>query len=274
MQSPTHPLLASAGTTFPRTNNNQGNDGSHHRPCCQSVYARFARMAFSTIANRRSLFSTRGMDGDELRFFNPYAEIRHTENRLPHWQQAGAVYFVTFRLGDSVPKHLLDRLEEEREAWLRHHPQPWTPEVEREYHERFTGAIERWLDEGHGACVLRQPECRAFAAGALRHFDGERCAQLAWVVMPNHVHALFVLHERWALEELLRSWKRFSAREINKLTGQTGESLWQRSYFDRLVRDEQHLGNCVRYIRRNPAKANLNVSEYELYESELAKEME
>jgi hypothetical protein len=28
----------------------------------------------------------------ELRFFNPYAEIRHTENRLPHRQQEGAVY--------------------------------------------------------------------------------------------------------------------------------------------------------------------------------------
>lgn len=27
----------------------------------------------------------------ELRFFNPYGEIRHTENRLPHWQQEGAV---------------------------------------------------------------------------------------------------------------------------------------------------------------------------------------
>src|SRR5207244_227864 len=36
----------------------------------------------------------------ELRFFNPYAAIRLTENRLPHWQQEGAVYFVTFRLGD------------------------------------------------------------------------------------------------------------------------------------------------------------------------------
>jgi hypothetical protein len=35
-----------------------------------------------------------------LHFFNPHAEIRHTENRLPHWQQTGAVYFVTFRLAD------------------------------------------------------------------------------------------------------------------------------------------------------------------------------
>ena len=29
---------------------------------------------------------------NELQFFNPDAEVRHTENRLPRWQQQGAVY--------------------------------------------------------------------------------------------------------------------------------------------------------------------------------------
>lgn len=82
----------------------------------------------------------------ELRFFNPYADIRFTANRLPHWQQKGAVYFVTFRLADSVPDHLRTRWESERAAWLRVRPQPWSAEVEREYHERFSGTIERWLD--------------------------------------------------------------------------------------------------------------------------------
>ena len=33
---------------------------------------------------------------DSLRFFNPYEEIRFTENLLPHWQQNGVVYFITF----------------------------------------------------------------------------------------------------------------------------------------------------------------------------------
>jgi REP element-mobilizing transposase RayT len=214
------------------------------------------------------------MDREEPRFFNPYADIGHTENRLPHWQQAGAVYFVTFRLADSVPKELLDGIEEERELWLRLHPQPWTPTLEREYHERFTGAVERRLDAGHGSCVLRHPECRAQVAGALRFFEGKRCAQIAWVVMPNHVHALFVLHEEWTLEKLLQSWKRHSAREINKRTGRTGEAVWQKDYFDRLVRDAGHLANCVRYIRRNPIKARFHEGEYELWESDLAKAVE
>jgi hypothetical protein len=50
--------------------------------------------------------------------------------------------------------------------------------------------------------------------------------------------------------------------------------LWQRDYFDRLVRDQQHLANCVRYIRRNPVKAKLSKEDYILSESELAKALE
>ena len=138
----------------------------------------------------------------DLRFFNPYADIRFTANRLPHWQQEGAVYFVTFRLADAVPQQLRKQWESDREAWLRFHPQPWDAETEREYHERFSGAIERWLDAGHGSCVLRHPDCAAVVAEALRHFDGDRVSQIAWVVMPNHLQAVFVPNSAWSLEKL------------------------------------------------------------------------
>jgi putative transposase len=61
---------------------------------------------------------------NELRVFNPYAEVRQTENRLPHWQQQGAVYFITFRLADAVPEALRAQWESERSIWLRLHPEP------------------------------------------------------------------------------------------------------------------------------------------------------
>jgi len=206
----------------------------------------------------------------ELRFFNPYADIRHTENRLTHWQQAGAVYFITFRLADAVPSHLRNQWEGEREAWLRAHPEPWSTAVEHEYHRRFTGAIERWLDAGYGSCVLRQRDCAEVVAETLRYFEGERVVMISGVVMPNHVHALFVQNPEWPLEKLVRSWKGFTARQINALIGRSG-SLWQRDYFDRLVRDEKHFANCVRYIRRNPEKARLSAGESILYESEIVR---
>jgi REP-associated tyrosine transposase len=145
--------------------------------------------------------------------------------------------------------------------------------VQREYHNRFSGAIERWLDAGHGSCVLRRHDSAEVVAEALHHFDGDRIAQIAWVVMPNHVHTLFVLNSAWLLKDVILSWKGFTARRINSLIGGKG-SVWQRDYFDRLVRDAKHLANCIRYIRRNPQRARLHEGEFVLYESELAKNIE
>ena len=213
------------------------------------------------------------METTEFQFFNPYDDIRFTANRLPHLQQKGAVYFVTFRLADSVPQHLRKQWELDREAWLRFHPPPWDAEIERAYHERFSGAIERWLDVGHGSCVLRRNDCAAVVAEALRHFDGDRVSQIAWVVMPNHVHAVFVLNPAWSLEKIILSWKGFTARKINPLLRRKG-SFWQRDYFDRPVRNAKHLANCVRYIRRNPQKQRLCEGEFVLYESEFARSVE
>jgi putative transposase len=236
------------------------------------------------VEYRRSLRLNLRMDIRDLRFFNPFAETEVTANRLPHWQQKGAVYFLTFRLADAIPKLLLDQWSAEREAWLAHHPQPWTGEVEVEYHRRFSSAMERWLDAGHGSCALRDSECRAHVEDALRHFDCDRFVHIAWVIMPNHVHVLFVpkekqggavsyrpsLNHSWKLEEIVHSWKRHSAVRINRLLGRTG-TFWQKDYFDRLVRDQDHFANCVRYIRRNPVKAKLREGEYTLYESDMVK---
>jgi len=105
---------------------------------------------------------------------------------------------------------------------------------------------------------------------ALSHFEGVRVVMISAVIMPNHVHGLFVQNPEWPLEKLIRSWKGFTARRINALLGRSG-SLWQRDYFDRLVRDDKHFANYVRYIRRNPEKARLGEGEFLLWESEIAR---
>ncbi len=123
------------------------------------------------------------------------------------------------------------------------------------------------------ARVLRRHDCATIVAEVLRHFDGDRVSQIAWVVMPNHVHAVFVLNPAWSLEKIILSWKGFTARKINPLLGRTGR-FWQRDCFDRLVRDAKHLANCVRYIRRNPEKGRLRKGEFVLYENEFARSIE
>jgi REP element-mobilizing transposase RayT len=74
--------------------------------------------------------------------------------------------------------------------------------------------------------------------------------------MPNHVHVLFTQLGDHAHSSLMHSWKGFSAREINTLMKRTGP-VWQKSYFDRMIRDWEHFANCARYIRNNPLKAKL-----------------
>jgi putative transposase len=210
---------------------------------------------------------------DEPRFFNPWSDIRHTQNRLPHWQQSGATYFVTFHMADAIPAHLRESHCEQRDAWLEHHPEPWDEATEHEYHRRFSGAVEHWLDAAHGSCALRSGEAAAIVAECLGHFDAVRYVQQAWVVMPNHVHVLVSLHADFSLEQVLHTWKSFTSHRLRTNAG-TPQPFWQADYFDRLVRDETHFANCVRYIRRNPPKARLRTGEFVLFESELAKSIE
>jgi putative transposase len=205
---------------------------------------------------------------NSLQFFNPLKDIAKHTTVLPHWEQPGASYFVTFCLADSLPRKQLGDWKRERDEWLVANPKPWSVELEKDFHERFSSAIERWLDAGHGSCVLRDPKAARIVGDALNFFEGKRCVQHAWVVMPNHVHALFTLLGGHHLEDLLHSWKSFTANKIHGVTGER-DQLWQRDYFDRLIRDNTHFQNCVRYIRKNPMKAKLRPGEYLLYESEL-----
>ena len=205
----------------------------------------------------------------EPQFFSPFAEIEVTANNLPHWQQPGATYFITFRLADSIPTGRLEEWRLERKAWLTRNPEPWSQDVEIEYHRLFSQQIDTWLDAGHGDCPLRDPIFRKPLSDSLRHSDGERYQLHSWVTMPNHVHVLVTLSKDDRLESEVGAWKSVSARRINRLLGRSG-ALWQEDYFDRLVRDREHFANCVRYIRRNPEKARLPAGEFHLFESDLA----
>ncbi len=194
-------------------------------------------------------------------FFNPEEETDKHWRNLPHWQQGETWVFVTWRLADSLPKAKLDQWKEERDIWLSHHPEPWDEKTDAEYHERFSRQIDEWLDQGSGSCVLKDPAHAGIVADALRHFDGERYELASFVVMPNHAHVLFRPLGQHRLPEILKSWKGFTAREINKRLGKTGP-LWQDEYWDRLIRNERHFFKVAEYIRENPLKAKLRDGQF------------
>ena len=120
-------------------------------------------------------------------------EIIKTHRHLPHWQRQGAVYWITFRLADSLPQSRLKAFRHERDIWLNWNPKPWTPETEAEYQTRYGERLENWLDTGYGSCALKRSDCRNPVRSCLLKFQNQRLCLHHGVIMPNHVHLLIQL---------------------------------------------------------------------------------
>ena len=194
-------------------------------------------------------------DSISKKFITPYFDKHDCEHlrwatRLPHWHQDDKYVFVTFRLADSLPKAKLRVLQEEKETWLKKHPKPWDVKDENDYYDKFVSKIDKWLDSNYGECLLKYPQNRKITENALLFFDGERYNLKAFVVMPNHVHLLMQLKKGINLENVMRSLKSFTAKQINKVMHRSGR-LWQSEYFDRIIRSEDHYKNVLKYIVAN-----------------------
>ena len=159
----------------------------------------------------------------------------HSRGYLPHFDSPETVQFVTFRLADSLPKAVAEVLRHREDDVLR---------------------IERELDVGIGACWLRREEIASLVEAALLHFDGQRYRLLAWCIMPNHVHVVIEMMDGQSLSSIVASWKSFTAHKANALLERNGR-FWHADYFDRFMRNEEHLNQTVDYVEQNPVKAGL-----------------
>lgn len=191
-------------------------------------------------------------------------ELHIKHRNLPHWTRDGAIYWVTFRMADSLPQKRVEQLRIEKEQWEGQHPKPWNDELQAEYLNRFSSRVEQWLDAGYGSCVLRGFEARQRVQQCLLRFDGERHKLHAAVIMPNHVHALIEPIATTTLSEILKGLKGASARAVNQCIGVSG-SFWMDESYDRIVRDANEYAHFQNYIIENPAKAGLAEGEYWLY---------
>ncbi|QIF03668.1 transposase [Roseimicrobium sp. ORNL1] len=213
------------------------------------------------------------MADSPFRFFDPVEPITITRGHLPHWDQAGATYFITWRTLDSLPLPVWNKLLSLRAAWLRTYkinPQApdWRwhfehlPKVLRlEFARLFSMNLDMELDSCHGACLLKQPEFARIVADSLHHFDGDRYVLGDFIVMPNHVHLLVGGMARNAMLAQMKSWKRWTSRELNRHVGRKGR-FWQDEGFDHLVRSEAAFEKFRRYIAGNSVKAKLRPGEY------------
>ncbi|MBX3047159.1 MAG: transposase [Anaerolineales bacterium] len=167
---------------------------------------------------------------------NPKAIARRKPQRLAHYDYASAgAYFFTICTNDR--QHLLGSIIAEGVQL--------TPAGEI--------AKRTWLDLPQHYSLIKLDE---------------------FIVMPNHVHGILWLTEKPyqlqavgeglrpsptntqrqpGLTELIRAFKSFSAREINKLRKTTG-SVWQRGFYEHIVRNDNDLYQHRAYIQNNPLK--------------------
>jgi REP element-mobilizing transposase RayT len=169
----------------------------------------------------------------------------YSRKYLPHLDAGALPQFLTWRLADSLPASLLAQ-------WRQETADLEPAEAKGEMYRR----IEACLDAGHGSRLLQRPLFAAAVVDTLLHDHGSRYDLHAYVVMPTHVHALLTPRADVSLEAVIRILKGQSALKINKLRGESGR-LWQPDYFDRLIRDDEHLGRAWAYIEYNPVKAGL-----------------
>ena len=129
--------------------------------------------------------------------FDPTTEFSIHEHCRPHWSQAGAVVFITFRTADSIPKKVLQRWEREKGDWLIKHgiayDRHWSEilltldtELRTQFKKTFNRHRENFLDTCQGACVLERRELAQIVYDSLLHFDGQRYRMGDFIVMPNH----------------------------------------------------------------------------------------
>ncbi len=226
--------------------------------------------------------------------FDPQAELFVQEHFRPHWSQAGAVAFITFRTHDSIPREVLLRWEREKRDWLKRRGcdmtrhwsvvVPTLAEKDRaDFNRHFNHCRQDFLDTCHGRCLLRRPELAQIVADSLLCFDGERYRMGDFIVMPTHVHLLAAFANvafRSAkvadapsrdfcrakgdiptIAEQCDSWLHYTARQINQAIGEKGK-FWQQEPFDHLVRSLEQYDYLRQYIADNPNKAGLKPGEY------------
>src|ERR1035437_4182816 len=124
----------------------------------------------------------------------------HSRGYLPHLDDWSTIQFLTYRLDDSLPAQVAQRLADE---------------LDPEHGDaRYYRRVQAWLDAGHGSCLLRRAEIAAIVRDSWRFADGQRYCLHAWVIMPNHVHVLVQMAENFGLGEAIYDWKSFTSHQI------------------------------------------------------------
>ena len=86
-----------------------------------------------------------------------------------------------------------------------------------------------------------------------------------YIIMPDHFHGIIILdntlkvkddleNKPLTLSDIIGKFKSFSTRQIRDLLDINNEFEWQKSFYDRIIRNEKELYNIRKYIQENPLR--------------------
>jgi putative transposase len=185
---------------------------------------------------------------------------------LPHIQPEGASIFITFRLANSLPIEIMQRLQEEKELVEKRlkqivdkqERQKQSDIEEQELFDKWDNALDHLAN---GEKYLSNPEIANVVSESLHYRDGKVLDLIAFCIMPNHVHLVCTPLEEtvdtyFSLSKIMHSLKRHAARQANLLLNCSGK-FWQHENYDHYVRDDAELERIIKYVIYNPVKAGL-----------------
>lgn len=194
---------------------------------------------------------------------------------LPYIQPPNGLFFITFRLTGSLPKHVVKQLQESREKEIETLEKTLTPEeFESQMYKlekRYFAEFDRWLDKcTQGQQWLKDERVAQIVANKIHDFDNKRYHLIAYCIMSNHVHLVIEQtgFERisesnlkgktksYLLTDTLRLLKGSTSRLCNIELGRGG-TFWHHESYDHYVRSEEELGRIIEYVLNNPVKADL-----------------
>jgi len=190
------------------------------------------------------------------------------KRNLPHWQEPGAEYFVTFRLAGSLPKKVIQQLKESRDTFKKNfsHKVDYQS-ASRKFEALLFKKYESLLDgQGTGPNWLSNKNIADIVKEALHFRDNKEYDLYAFCIMSNHVHLVFrdlysnqedqKIEETFAVTKILQGLKSYTGLMANRELNRTG-SFWHEESYDRLIRNADELNNTIQYTLNNPVNINL-----------------
>ena len=105
---------------------------------------------------------------------------------------------------------------------------------------------------------LAQPTPAQIIIDSIRwHQERQHAHLLAFVVMPDHVHWVFVLGEERSLDQVVKGFASVTSRQIARGCALNARTVWQQEYHDHRLRSDERTWETMEYDHQNPVRGGL-----------------